>query len=325
MSKFISKWIKLFVLSAGVLVLSLNVYAQKDWPNKPIRIIIPYAPGGIADTVARIIAPMFQDALNQTVIVESKTGASGTVGTAYVAKSLPDGYTLLLGLAAPQTLSQHLGKIDYDGVKDFAPITLINTNPLVLLVNPSIPVKNVAELIKYAKTNPGKLNFSGAGGLTQFAGEIFKTRAGVDMTHVPYRGGSPAVTAAVAGETQLTFANYSDAIPWMESGKLIPLAVTSAARFPLAPKIPAISETLPGFAVDGWSGLLAPAGTSPEIVNRLAKIVHDGFENPALRKRMESIGAIPGGNSPDEFRGFVNAESIKWRTFVTQSGIKVEQ
>lgn len=310
------------LLFIGLLLASGGVSAQKDWPTKPIRIIVPYAPGGIADTVARIIAPMFQDSLNQTVIIESKTGASGTVGTAFVAKSPPDGYTLLLGLAAPQTLSQHLGKIEYDGVKDFAPITLINTNPLVLLVNPSLPINSVADLIKYAKANPGKLNFSGAGGLTQFAGEIFKARAGVNMVHVPYRGGAPAVTAAVAGESQLTFANYSDAIPWIESGKLRPLGVTSASRFPLAPKIPAISETLPGFAVDGWSGLFAPAGTPPEIVNRLASIVREGFRDPALRKRMESIGAIPGGDTPEEFRAFVRAESIKWGNFVAQTGIK---
>lgn len=322
MSRFSLNIVKPILIFFGLLLASGGVVAQKDWPNKPIRIIIPYAPGGIADTVARIIAPMFQDALNQTVIIESKTGASGTVGTAFVAKSPPDGYTLLLGLAAPQTLSQYLGKIEYDGVKDFAPITLINTNPLVLLVNPNLPINSVSDLIKYAKANPGKLNFSGAGGLTQFAGEIFKARAGINMVHVPYRGGAPAVTAAVAGESQLTFANYSDAIPWIESGKLRALAVTSASRFPLAPKIPAISETIPGFAVEGWSGLFAPAGTSPEIVNRLASIVRDGFKDQALRKRMESIGAIPGGDTPEEFRAFVRAESVKWGNFVTQTGIK---
>ena len=325
MTKIIFSIVKSFILFFGLLFLSTGVSAQKDWPIKPIRIIVPYAPGGIADTVARITAQMFQDSLNQTVIVESKTGASGTVGTAFVAKSPPDGYTLLLGLAAPQTLSQHLGKIDYDGLKDFAPITLINTNPLVLLVNPSLPIHTVAELIKYAKANPGKLNFSGAGGLTQFAGEIFKARAGVNMVHVPYRGGAPAVTAAVAGESQLTFANYSDAIPWVESGKLRALGVTSLTRFALAPKIPAISETLPGFAVDGWSGLFAPAGTPPEIVNRLSSIVHEGFKDPVLRKRMESIGAIPGGDTPEEFSAFVKAESIKWGNFVAQSGIKGDQ
>jgi tripartite-type tricarboxylate transporter receptor subunit TctC len=322
MSRFSLNIVKSILIFLGLLLATGGVSAQKDYPTKPIRIIIPYAPGGIADTVARIIAPMFQDALNQTVIIESKTGASGTVGTAFVAKSPPDGYTLLLGLAAPQTLSQHLGKIEYDGVKDFAPITLINTNPLVLLVNPSLPINSVADLIKYAKANPGKLNFSGAGGLTQFAGEIFKARAGINMIHVPYRGGAPAVTAAVAGETQLTFANYSDAIPWIESGKLRPLGVTSASRFALAPKIPAISETLPGFAVEGWSGLFAPAGTPPEIVNRLASIVRDGYKDPALRKRMESIGATPGGDTPEEFRAFVRAESVKWGNFVTQTGIK---
>jgi tripartite-type tricarboxylate transporter receptor subunit TctC len=311
-----------FLLIFGLFSTNLSVGAPKDWPNKPIRIIVPYAPGGIADTVARIIAPMFQDALNQSVIIESKTGASGTVGTSFVAKSSPDGYTLLLGLAAPQTLSQHLGKIDYDGVKDFAAITLINKNPLVLLVNPSLPINSISEFIEYAKTNPGKLNFSGAGGLTQFAGEIFKARVGINMVHIPYRGGAPAVTAAVAGESQLTFANFSDAIPWIDSGKLRALGVTSASRFPLSPKIPAISETLPGFAVDGWSGLFAPAGTPPEIVNRLASIVREGFKDPAIRKRMESIGAIPGGDSPEEFSKFVKQESLKWGNFVAETGIK---
>jgi len=299
-------------------------FAQKDWPNKPIKIIVPFAPGGIADTLARLLQPYYQVALGQPIIIENKTGASGTLATSFVAKAAPDGYTFLLCLAAPQTLSQHLSKLDYDGIKDFAPVSLINTNPLVVLVNPSLPINNIAELIAYAKANPGKLNFSGAGGLTQFGGEILKAQAGIDMVHVPYKGGAPAVAAAAAGETQLTFANYSDAISWMNSGKLRAIAITSAKRFPLSPNLPTISETLPGFAVDGWSGLVAPAGTPKDIVNKLSLVTQQTLKNSEVRKRMEAIGATPVGDTPEEFQKFIQLESSKWASFVKQTGIKIE-
>jgi tripartite-type tricarboxylate transporter receptor subunit TctC len=299
-------------------------FSQKDWPNKPIKIIIPFAPGGIADTLARLLQPYYQVALGQPIIIENKTGASGTLATSFVAKASPDGYTFLLCLAAPQTLSQHLSKLDYDGIKDFAPISLINTNPLVVLVNPSLPINNISELIAYAKANPGKLNFSGAGGLTQFGGEILKAQAGIDMVHVPYKGGAPAVAAAAAGETQLTFANYSDAISWMNSGRLRAIAITSAKRFPLSPNLPTISETLPGFAVDGWSGLVAPAGTPKDIVNKLSLVTQQTLRNSEVRKRMEAIGATPVGDTPEEFQKFMQLESTKWANFVKQTGIKID-
>jgi hypothetical protein len=178
------------------------VQAQPSWPDGPIRIIVPFAPGGIADLGARIIQPILQKELGQPIVIENKPGASGSLATDFVAHAVPDGYTLLLALAAPQTLNQYIYKVNYDGLKDFAPITLINTNPMVLMANPSLPVNTVKELIAYAKQNPGKLNFAGAGGFTQFSGEIFKHMAGVDMVHVPYRGGAPAVAAAAAGEVQ---------------------------------------------------------------------------------------------------------------------------
>ncbi|MEN9769057.1 MAG: hypothetical protein RLZZ180_687, partial [Pseudomonadota bacterium] len=218
--------------AAGALAPVGASLAQANWPDKPIRIINPYAPGGIADLAARIIQPGLQIGLGQPIVIESKPGASGSLGTEFVARSAPDGYTLLLALAAPQTLNQFIFKVNYDGLRDFAPIALVNTNPLVLMVNPALPVRTVRELIAYAKANPGKLNFAGAGGFTQFAGEIFKHAAGVDMVHVPYRGGAPAVAAAAAGDVQLTFANFSDALTWMRSGRLRPIALTSAKRFP---------------------------------------------------------------------------------------------
>lgn len=301
------------------------MYAE-EWPTRAVRIVVPYAPGGIGDIVARLIQPSLQDALHQSFLVENKPGASGSLGTEFVARSKPDGYTLLLALAAPQTLNQHIFNVGYDGVKDFAPITLINTNPLVLMVNPDLPVRNVRELIAYAQARPGTLNFAGAGGLTQFAGEIMKHMVGIDMTHVPYRGGAPAVAAAAAGDVQLTFANYSDALTWMKSGKLRPLAITSAKRFPQSPEIPTMAEAgLPGYEVMGWSGLLAPAGTPPEIIDRIAGVLRPLLQSADMKKRMELIGAEPGGSSPAEFGRQIATESAKWADFVKRTGIKVAQ
>ena len=316
----------LALLGAGLALCSPFALASDPWPNKAIRIVVPYAPGGIADIVARLIQPILQDELKQPVIIENKAGAAGSVGTEFVAKAPPDGYTLLLALAAPQTLNQYIFKVGYDGVKDFAPITLINTNPLVLMVNPSLPVTNLKEFIAYAKANPGKLNFGGAGGLTQFAGEILKHQVGINMVHVPYRGGAPAVAAAAAGDVHLSFANYSDALTWMQSGKLRAIALTTARRYPQTPDIPTIAESgVPGFDVTGWSGLFAPAGTPPAIVERIANVLRPALQTPAMRKRMETVGAEPGGNSPAEFAKQVANDARKWSEFVKTSGIQVTQ
>ena len=300
--------------------------AQPAWPAKPLRIVVPYAPGGITDTVTRLTAPKLQEVLGQPVLVENKLGNGGALATEYVAKSPPDGYTLLMGSAAPQTLNQFIQKLGYDGLKDFAPVTLINTNPLVLMVNPALPAQNVKELIALARAQPGKLNFAGAGGLTQFSGEIFKFMAGVEMVYVPYKGGAPATAAAVAGDAQVTFANYSDALPQIRAGRLRALGITSEKRFPQSPDVPTIAEAgIPGYSVDSWNGLFAPAGTTPEIVNRISAAVQQGFRDPALRKRMEDIGATPVGGTPEQFRALVQSELQKWGNFVKQTGIKIEQ
>lgn len=315
------------LLGSTLMSLGAPSLASDNWPSKPIRIVVPYAPGGIGDIVARMIQPILQTQLNQTVVVENRQGASGSLGTEYVARSAPDGYTLLLALAAPQTLNQHIYKTtNYDGVKDFAPITLINTNPMVLMVNPKLPVHTVKELIAYAKANPNKLSFGGAGGLTSFAAEMFKHMSGIDMVHVPYRGGAPAVAAAVAGDVQLTFANYSDALTWMKSGRLRPIALTSNRRFPQSPEVPTIAESgIPDYDVLGWSGLLAPANTPPEIVQRIAAVLRPALKTPEMAKRMEQVGAEPGGNSPEEFAKQVAADSAKWADFVKRTGITIQQ
>jgi tripartite-type tricarboxylate transporter receptor subunit TctC len=314
------------VVTLTALAFAAPSFAQAPWPSKPVRIVVPYAPGGITDTVTRLAAPKIQEALGQPVLVENKLGNGGALATEYVAKSAPDGYTLLMGSAAPQTLNQFIQKLGYDGLKDFAPVTLINTNPLVLMVHPALPAQNVKELIALARAQPGKLNFAGAGGLTQFSGEIFKFMAGIDMVYVPYKGGAPATAAAVAGDAQVTFANYSDALPQIRGGKLRALGITSGKRFPQSPDVPTIAEAgIPGYAVDSWNGLFAPAGTPPEIVGRISGAVQQGFRDPALRKRMEDIGATPVGDTPEQFRALVASELQKWGNFVKQTGIKVEQ
>ena len=291
-----------------------------------MRIIVPFAPGGITDSTARLVAPKIQEAIGQPVIVENKLGAGGTIATDYVAKSAPDGHTLLMGSPAAQTLLQFVQKVSYDGLKDFAPVTSVNTYPIVLMVHPSVPAQNVRELIALAKAQPGKLNFAGAGGLTQFAGEIFKYMAAVDMVYVPYKGGAPATAAVAAGDAQVTFANYSDALAYMKSGRLRPLGISSGRRFAQSPEVPTIAEAgVPGYQVDSWNGLFAPAGTPADIVNRVAAAVQQGYKDPALRKRMEDMGSEPVGDSPSEFRAFVQSELQKWSNFVKQSGIKVEQ
>lgn len=314
----------LAVLCTSLFAGNGTVFAADPWPSKAIRIIVPYAPGGIGDIVARMIQPVLQDQLKQPVIVENKPGASGSLGTEYVARSAPDGYTLLLALAAPQTLNQYIYKTGYDGVKDFAPITLINTNPMVLMVHPSLPVRTVDDFVRYAKANPGRLSFGGAGGLTSFAGEMFKHMAGIDMVHVPYRGGAPAVAATVAGDVQVTFANYSDALTWMKSGRLRAIAITSARRTEQSPDIPTIAESgLPAYDVTGWSGLLAPAGTPPEVIERIANVLRPALQDPAMRARMVNVGAESGGTSPTEFGKLVANDARKWEEFVRRTGIKI--
>ena len=306
-------------------VLPLLAFAQ-PWPSKPIRMVVPFAPGGVTDNSARIVAAKMQEALGQPVVVENRTGAGGIIATDHVAKAAPDGYTILMASAAPQTLLQFVQKTGYDGLKDFAPITLVNTFPIVLMVHPSVPAQNVRELIALAKAQPGKLNFAGAGGLTQFAGEIFKYMAGIDMVYIPYKGGAPAAAAAAAGDAQVTFANYSDALTHMKSGRLRALGMTSAKRFPQSPEVPTIAEAaIPGYQVDSWNGLLAPAGTPADIVNRMAVAVQEGYKDPGTRKRLEEMGTVPVGDTPAQFRSFVQAELTKWGEFVKKSGIKVEQ
>jgi tripartite-type tricarboxylate transporter receptor subunit TctC len=302
--------------------------AQSDWPKQPIRIIAPFAPGGNTDVVARVIAQRLQQELGQSVIVENKTGAGGVIAADYVAKSAPDGYTLFMTSTGPQTISPSLmAKIPYDPIKDFAPISNVQSNALVLLVNPSLPVKNVKELIALAKREPGKLNFgsAGIGGTTHLSAEMFKSMAGINLVHVPFRGGAPATTAAMTGEVQITFANLSDALPQMKTGKLRALGVTSAKRQPQAPEVPTIAEAgLPGYECIVWNGLLAPAGTPAPIVKRVSAAVQKIAREQAFKAKMTEIGSVPIGDTPEQFSAFIGKELTRWTKIVKDSGAKAE-
>ncbi|MBI2960489.1 MAG: tripartite tricarboxylate transporter substrate binding protein [Betaproteobacteria bacterium] len=318
--------IRLRALLVAVLSLSLALPAlAQGWPSRPIRILVPFAPGGSSDLAARLIGQRLQEALGQPAIVENRPGAGGILATDAVAKAAPNGYTVLLAVAGPYITAPLLQNTPYDPLRDFAPISTLNGNPQVLVVHPSVPVSNARELITMAKAQPGKLNFStsGPGALTEVSAIIFNHMAGVQMTLVPYKGGTSAVTALLAGEAQVHFTNPSEAIPQTRAGKLRAIAVTGAKRFAPMPTVPTLAESgLPGFVVETWNGLVAPAGTPPEIVNRLSSIIQELTRDPAVRQRMADTGMSAMGESPEEFRAFIQAQLTLWSKFFRDYGIK---
>ncbi|MBI4292312.1 MAG: tripartite tricarboxylate transporter substrate binding protein [Betaproteobacteria bacterium] len=319
--------IRLSVLLLLTLAFSCGAYAQ-GWPTRPVRMIVPFAPGGTTDITARLIAPKMQQALGQPVIVENRTGAGGTIATEFVVKSAPDGYTLLMAGGGPTFIAPLAPKPRYDSLRDLAMISNVNTNPQVLLVHPSVPAKNVRELIAYAKANPGKLNFGTAGmiSLIHLSAEVFNHMAGVNTVLVHYKGGAPATAAAMAGEVQATFANPSDAIPQMKSGKLRALAVTGSARLAQMPELPTITSSgLPGFVADTFNGVVAPAGTSPEIIARLSRIIQEIVKEPAISQRMLELGTTPVGDTPEQFRAYLQAQVNFWSKSLRASGIKLNE
>ncbi|MEP7300680.1 MAG: tripartite tricarboxylate transporter substrate binding protein [Caldimonas sp.] len=303
------------------------------WPTKPVRIVVPFAPGGTTDILARALAPELGKAFGQSFIVENKPGAGGNTGADLVAKSPADGYTLLMGTVGTQSINPALyPKMPYDAVKDFAPITLFAGVPNVLVMNPAkaaaYRVTDVKSLIAYAKANPGKLNMASSGNGTSIhlSGELFKTMSGTYMVHFPYRGSGPALLDLIGGTMDLMFDNLPSALPQIKAGKLVALAVTSGERSVALPEVPTVAEAGPikGFAASSWFGLLAPTGTPAEIVNRVQQETAKALATPALKERLVSQGAIPGGNTPAQFTQFIAAEAKKWAQVVTASGAKVD-
>jgi tripartite-type tricarboxylate transporter receptor subunit TctC len=318
---------KAILLSLFLAVAPLAASAQA-YPSRPIRFVVPYPAGGPLDTVARLTAQKVSEAVKQPVIVDNKPGAGGNIGADIVAKSSADGYTLLMGAVATHAINPGLyAKIPYDPVRDFAPVTQLASTPNVLIVNPAIPAANVREFIAYAKAHPGRLNFgSGSNGSAgHLAGELFKTMAGVDMAHVPYKGSAPAMQDLVGGQIQAMFDNLASALGPMRAGKVKGLAVTTAQRSALAPDLPTIAESgLPGFDISTWFGVFAPAGTPRDVVERLHAEFIRALAAPDVREKMVNLGAEPVGNRPEAFAAYIQAEAEKYARVIKASGARVD-
>lgn len=323
---------RLLTATAAAL-LPLPLFAQTAWPAKPVRIVVPFAAGGTTDILARALAPELSRVFGQPFIIENKPGAGGNVGADNVAKSAPDGYSLLMGTVGTHAINPALyPKMPYDHVKDFVPITLVAGVPNVLVMNPAkaeaYGIKSVPDLIRYAKANPGKLNMASSGNGTSIhlSGELFKTMTGTFMVHFPYRGSGPALLDLIGGNMDLMFDNLPSAMPQIKAGKLKALAVTSAERSAAVAELPTIAEAGPvkGFEASSWFGLLAPAGTPADIVNRLQQETAKALGAPALKERLLSQGAIPSGMSPPDFTKLIAAETKKWAEVVKASGAKVD-
>jgi tripartite-type tricarboxylate transporter receptor subunit TctC len=304
-----------------------SVSAQ-SWPAKPIKYVVPFAPGGTTDILARTISEKLSIALGQPVVVENKPGAGGGVGADFTAKAAPDGYTIMGGTISTHAINASLySNLPYDPVKDFVAITLIARVPNMLVINPDVPAKTVAELIKLLKANPGKYTFASSGNGTSqhLSGELFKSMAGVEMQHIPYKGSPPALQDVVGGQVTMTFDNITTALPLAKAGKLRALAVTTARRSSAAPEVPTLAEAgLPGFEVGSWQGVFAPAGTPPDIVKRLNAEIVKIINTPEVKEKLVALGAEPVGDTPEQFSAYVKTEVVKWSDVVKKSGAKVD-
>ena len=317
-------------LSAVTLALSAAALAhpaaaQDAYPNRVIKLVVPFAAGGNTDVVGRVTAAYMQKALNVSVVVENRAGAGGITGTDAVAKAPPDGYTLCVCGVGPITVSPATEKLPYDPLKDIAPVSLINTNPLVLIVNPKVPAKSAAELIALSKSKPGGLSYgtSGAGGLMHFSAEIFRVKNGANLTTVPYRGGALAAGAVVTGEVELAFANMSDAMGQLSGHAVRALAITTAKRSPHTPDIPTLLELgLADHPIESWNALFAPAGTPQPIINKLAQVMADMAKDPEVQKRMADFGSIAVANAPQDFAKQLREETDQWAKSLKQIGLK---
>ncbi len=316
-----------FVL-AGVLICGGTSHAADGaYPSKPIRFIVPFPPGGGTDTVARAIAQRLTESLGHQVIIDNRGGANAIIGTELGAKAAPDGYTLTFTLPAAVAVNPVLyPQLPYAPLRDFAPVTQLNTIALLLVVHPGMPANSVKELIALAKAKPGHVTFasSGNGSAAHLASELFMLMAGVDMVHIPYKGGGPALTDIIGGQVQLMSGPMISALPFVKSGRLKALAVTTDKRIPGLPDVPAIAETVPGYESSIWHGVLAPAGTSRDIVNRLRTEIVTILRVPEVRERFAREGAEPVGSTPAEFGAFIRSEMTKYAKLVKAAGIRAD-
>ena len=320
--------IRHFAAIAAALVLAAPLAATAQYPNRPIKLIVPLAAAGTGDTLSRTVGEEMGRILGQPVVIDNRPGAGGLVGTELVAAAAPDGYTLL-AVSPSHVINPALytNKKTYDALKGFEPITVMANTHQVIVANPSVEAKTLKELIDYAKKNPGKLNYgsAGTGSATHLNMELFKSMAGVDIVHVPYKGSTQARNDVLAGQVQLAMDGLLPLQPLIKDGRLRPLAITSSRRAKSNPEIPTIAEAgVPGYASDTWYGILVPAGTPKEVIRALHAAAVKALNTPAVRDRLEKLGAEPVGNSPEEFRGLLESEQKLWVKVVKDSGAKVE-
>ncbi len=320
--------IRKFFLAFLVFAAASAAPAQaQDWPNRPVKIIVPFAPGGNADGMARIIGQRLGDVLGQQFVVENRTGAGGTIAVQDVARSAPDGYTLLWGVQPQIVIIPAMQKVSYDPVKDLAPISVLATNPFVLVANGKLPVKSVAEFVMWAKSQPAKLSYgsSGIGSVAQLAMALFLKRAGLDMTPVHYRGNAPALADVVAGHVPVMFSSLADALPQAQAGNVRFLAISGTKRAAQVPDVPTVAEAgYAGYNVITWNGLMAPAQTPRPIVERVAMEVARAVKEPAFAERLTKFGVDPLGNSPEEFAKLIQQEIPVWIEAVEIAGVKTQ-
>ena len=312
-------------LAAGfLLALAPSLAAAQAWPAKPVKIVVPFAAGGATDVVARLLAQKLQDAWGQPVVVENKAGAGGNIGGDAVAKSPADGYTLLMTSGSIVTANQHMYRsLTWDPARDLVGVTNVASGPQVIAVHPNVPAKDLKELVAYARANPRKVNFgsAGIGTQTHLAAENFAYYAGVDLTHVPYKGESAAITDLMGGQIQLATPNLAAALAQIREGKLRALAVTSRERSPLLPDVPAAAEALPGFENAGWFGLMAPTGTPKEVIDRIQQDSAKILLSDEFRARLLLLGMAPVANTPAEFAAAIRSESVQWAKVIKDRGL----
>jgi tripartite-type tricarboxylate transporter receptor subunit TctC len=299
-----------------------------SYPDRPVRWIVPFAPGGPTDIMSRSVAEKLTQRWGQQFVVDNRGGAGGNIGAEVVAKSVPDGYTLMIGHVGTHAINAALyPKLGFDPVKDFTPVTLIATLPLALVVHPSVPAKNVKELIALAKARPGQLNFASAGngGPTHLAGELFKVTAGIDIVHVPYKGNAAALTELVGGQVQMMFSNLLTSMPHVRTGRLRAIGISSARRSPQAPDLPTVAESgIPGFDVSPWYGILGPAGLPRPLVMKLNTAIATALEGPEMQQRFVAQGIDLQSSTPEQFAALIKSELVKWARVVKAAGAKVD-
>jgi tripartite-type tricarboxylate transporter receptor subunit TctC len=309
------------------LLFAATLAQAQQWPAKPVRFVVPFAPGGTTDILARLVAQHLGEALGQPFVIENRAGAGGNIGAAEVAKAAPDGYTILMGTPGTQAINQYIyTKMPYNTEKDFAPVSLVARVPNVLVVHPGLGLKSLQDLVAYARANPNKLNAAspGAGSTGHLSLELFKKLTGVEIQHIPYKGSGPALTDLMAGQVQMTIDNLPSAMPHIQAGKLTALGVTTEQKVAVLPDVPTVASLVPGYEASSWFVVMAPAGTPEPIVRRLSGEVDKLLRKPVVLERMKALGADPVGGTPEQLAAHLAAEVKKWRDVARASGAKLD-